>query len=813
MALDIAAENSLGLSDITGSDSGAQDVVMSDNPLSYADGATFTPTEDGGEEVDFDPEGEAREEPDHDDNLAEFMLESDLNDIASDIIRWVEEDIESRSDWAGQLSEGMTLLGLTMEDRSYPFPGAAGVFDPILLEAVIRWHATASAELLPAGGPVKTQIIGQPTPETEAQASRVKEFMNFYLMEGAPEWVEQNDQMLFWLPLIGSTFKKTYQDPILNRVLSPFLLPQDFIVAYSTGELETCPRATHKISMPVKDMKMRQLSGFYSDVELKEPNYEDEDETPLENKSKSIQGLSKPSESDEAPYELYECHLDIDLKGFEHQDTTDDSDDEEAGGGLTNTGLPLPYIITVEIGSKKVLSIRRNWARDDDTYEKTQYFTHFKFVPGRGFYGLGYAHILGNTAKSATSLQRQMIDASTLEMFPGGLKVKGIRDSDNNVMIGPCEFRELDTGGMPIQQAIMTMPYKGASAVSFELWKATRENGRGLGGMTEIAVGEGRQDSPVGTTVALMEAANRVQSSTLKAAHRAYRREFKLIATLFGQFLPEAAYPWPVAGGPNMIIRADFGEQVDVIPVSDPNINSSTQRMLRADAIVTAAVQAPQIHDMYQAYRQRYVEMGLDEKRIDLIMPKKEEGQPSDPLTENQNALIGKPLKAAAYQDHAAHIASHQVLAEQNPSLVTVPAHIAEHLALQMRQQVEQALGQPLPPAGTKLPPEIENRIAMLVSQALQQINKPQGAEPTAGQIAMEQIKVEMAKVQADIQDIQARTKTAGFTATLKYKTAERDRDTKKEIALLDYYKEVGKEKVKARKESRKKSFGTRSAF
>jgi hypothetical protein len=812
MALGNAAIQSFGLSDITGQDTGGENIEIPSDPLTFAEGATITPQDDGSEMIDFDPEGEANANIDHDENLADYMEESDLNDLASDIIGWVKEDRESRADWESMLSQGLTYLGLKIEDRSYPFPGAAGVFDPILLEAVIRWHATASSELLPAGGPVKTQIIGQPSPETEGQASRVKEFMNFYLMEGAPEWVEQNDQMLFWLPLVGSTFKKTYQDPILNRVVSPFILPADFIVSFSTDDLDTCTRATHVISMSVKDMKMRQISGFYSDVELKDPDYETESDSPLENKSLSTQGISKPAESDEAPYELYECHIDLDLKGFEHKDSEAGEDDEEEENP-TQTGLPLPYIVTVETGSKKVLSIRRNWKRDDDTYEKIQYFTHFKFVPGLGFYGLGHAHILGNTAKSATSLQRQMIDAATLEMFPGGLKVKGMKDSDNNVMIGPCEFRELDTGGMPIQQAIMTMPYKGPSPVTLELWKETRENGRGLGGMTEIAVGEGRQDSPVGTTVALMEAANRVQSATLKAAHRSYRREFKIIATLFGEFLPEQPYPWPVAGGPHMIMRTDFSNQVDVIPVSDPNINSATQRMLRADAIVQAATQAPQIHDLYEAYRQRYVEMGVDEKRIDAILPKKEEGQPSDPLTENQHALMGKPLKAAAYQDHKAHIASHQVLAEQNPSLVTVPAHIAEHMALQMRQQVEQAIGQPLPPEGTKLPPEVENQIAMLVAQALQQINQPDGADPTPGQIAMEQIKVEMAKIQAQIQETKAKTQTAGFTATLKYNAAEKDREMKKEIALLDYQKEIGKQREQSRAKAKERAFGKRSKF
>lgn len=841
MALDRATANTLGLGDITGGDAGGEDIGIPADPLKFADGASITPNADGSETIDLNPAvGKPKpEEIEHSENLANFMDETVLNGIASDIIKWVQEDRDSRADWESMLSQGLTYLGLKIEDRSFPFPNAAGVFDPILLEAVIRWHSTASAELLPAAGPVKTQIIGQPTPETESQAARVKEFLNWYLMEGAPEWVEQNDQMLFWLPLIGSTFKKTYQDPILNRVVSPFILPQDFIVSFSTDDLETCSRATHVINMSAKDMKMRQLSGFYSDVELKEPDYTTEADSALDTKSIQTQGLTKPTESDEAPFEVYECHIDLDLPGFEHTEVDEEvgetAPDSETGEGEpttgepTQTGLPLPYIVTVETGSQKVLSIRRNWAANDHTYAKIQYFTHFKFTPGLGFYGIGYAHILGNTAKSATSLQRQMIDAATLEMFPGGLKVKGMRGDDNNIMIGPCEFRELDTGGMPIQQAIMTMPYKGPSAVSLELWKETRENGRGLGGMTEIAVGEGRQDAPVGTTVALMEAANRVQSATIKAAHRAYRREFKLIGALFGQFLPEEPYPWPVAGGPHVIMRADFSEQIDVIPVSDPNITSSAQRMMRADAICNFAGQFPQIYDPYQANYQRLVEMGVDEKRIEKILPPKPSIQPTDPLTENQNILMSKPVAVGPDQDHDSHITSHQPLAlgtvTINPGQPPDPmiqaaalSHIAEHEAAKLRIQVQNILGMQLPQPGQKLPPQVENQIAVLVAKAMQQITAPQNPQdPTPAQIALEQIKVEAQKVQAKIQESQANTSSKAFIATLKLKSDREERLSREKIALLndDAKRVISKQKAaeQARKAAKARAFGTRSTF
>lgn len=840
MALDGASARTLGLGDLQG---GGEDIALPADPLVFAEGASITPTSDGGEEIDFNPAvGKPQpEEIAHSENLANFMDESALNTLAEDIIQWVEDDRQSRADWESMLSQGLTYLGLKIEDRSFPFPNAAGVFDPILLEAVIRWHSTASAELMPAAGPVKCQIIGIPNPDIEAQASRVKDFTNWYLMEGAPEWVEQNDQMLFWLPLIGSTFKKTYQDPILNRVVSPFILPQDFVVSFSTADLENCPRKTHIISMSPKDMKMRQISGFYSDIELKDPEYTENTtgDSPLGEKSVQTQGLTKPSESDEAPYEVYECHIDLDLPGFEHTEASDDAaestpeldpeDNPVPPGPPTQTGLPLPYIVTVETGSRKVLSIRRNWADNDHTYAPIQYFTHFKFTPGLGFYGIGYAHILGNTAKTATSLQRQMIDAASLEMFPGGLKVKGMRGDDNNIMIGPCEFRELDTGGMPIQQAIMTMPYKGPSAVSLELWKETRENGRGLGGMTEIAVGEGRQDAPVGTTVALMEAANRVQSATIKAAHRAYRREFKLIGALFGQFLPEEPYPWPVAGGPHVIMRADFSEQIDVIPVSDPNITSSAQRLARADAIAAFAGQFPQVYDPLEVNRQRLIEMGLDEKRIDKICPPKSATQPSDPLTENQSILTSKPVAVGPDQDHDAHIQSHQPLAlgtvTINPGQPPDPmiqaaalSHIAEHQSAKLRIQVQNILGMKLPAPGTKLQPEQENQIAMLVAKAMQQITAPQNPDdPTPAQIAMEELRVEASKVSAKIQESRDNTASKSFTATLKFRTDEADRKSRERTALLDYHKalEVGKQKAAeaSRREAKKRAFGVRSQF
>jgi hypothetical protein len=757
----------------------AVDVILDAPADVMVDGVGITEGDDGSAVVDFevgqsDPLDPGAQE--HEANLAEFMPEDDLSGLAEALLSAVESDRKSRSDWESMMTEGIKYLGLKFEERTYPFQGASGVYDTIMLEAVIRWHAMATAELMPASGPVKTQIIGIPDENSDAQSSRVKEFMNYYLTEGAPEYIEENDQMLMWLPLVGSTFKKTYQDPILNRPVSSFVSPNNLIVNFGATDIDTAPRKTHLIEMDKSDVKKRQLAGFYRDCDLPEPGAEDAEgeKDQIKNKINEVQGLQKPDPVDpglDQSYSLYEVHAQIDLVGFEH--TSDDGDE---------TGLPLPYIVTIERTSRKVLSIRRNWRAGDTTYEPIGYFTHFKFVPGLGFYGYGYAHILGNPAKGATSLQRQMIDAATLAMFPGGLRVKGMRMDNNNKMIAPCEFIEIETGGLPINQAVSPMPYRGPDEVSLQLWRDSRENAQRLAGGAEIAVGEGRQDAPVGTTVALLEAANRPQSGTIKNCHRAYRREFKLIAALFGQYLPETPYPFPVAGGNGAIMRADFGPGVDVIPVSDPNITSSAQRMMRAEALLRFATQAPLMHNQYEAYKQMYVEMGIDPGKIERLLQKPDDAVPMDPLSENQNALMGKPVKAGPWQDDDAHIATHMPLAEQLP---TIQAHIAEHMANKMRKNVEKTLGMQLPPMGTKLPPEIENQIAVLTSQAVQQLEGPKQENPTPEQVAMKQVEVEAQKVAMSAQKTQAETQVKAFMAQLKANSEEKDRQVRLQVAEM----------------------------
>ena len=756
---------------------GGVDVDMPEGDAEYeiemdgpemVDGAEITEMDDGGVEVDFEPSEDDEEESTHDSNLALYMNDMALNGLGEMLLSGVEEDKQSRAEWETTMSEGIKLMGLKIEDRQTPFKGACGVYDPLLAEAVVRWQAVACGELLPAAGPVKTQVIGVANEQLDAQASRVKDFMNLYLTELAPEFYEEFDQMLFWLALVGSTFKKVYQDRLLGRPVSRFVLPDNFIVAYGTTDLETSPRYCHITPMTRRNFRLAQLAGVYRDIKVGDPQPDDTDQTPIQAQVDGVQGVEPGAEGTEE-YKIYEVYADLNLEGYENED-----------------GIPLPYIVTIEEGSRKVLSIYRNYEEDDPTFQRESSFVHYKLMPGVGFYGLGYAHLLGNSAKTATSIRRQLIDAATLNNFPGGLRVKGMRLDDNNIGIGPTEFREIDTGGMPIQNAIMTMPYKEPSQVSLALLKETYESARNLANTAEIAVGEGRQDAPVGTTVALMEAATRLQSATLKRAHKAFNRELKMIANLFGKYLPDEPYPFPVRGGMSAIMREDFSNNIDVIPVSDPNISSSAQRMMRAEALLRFATQQPDQHNLREAYRQMYVEMGIAEEKIELLLlPEQAKPRPLDPLSENQNALTGKPLVAGAYQDHDAHIAAHAPIAEENPAL---QAHINEHLALKMRVQVEQIIGQPLPPPGQPLPPEIENQLAAMVAQAMQQLAPSYKAQPPGPDPMLQ---VEQMKVQQRDADSKLDAQVDMAKAQLEAQTDAEDRASRERIAAMKMQSEA----------------------
>ena len=779
-----------------------------DVELPVEDPSVVTTMDDGSVEIDPVPHDAQRPTPEFSDNLAEFIDEQILDEIATRVLDGMDKDLESRAEWSSMLTQGMDLLGLKFETRTFPFNGASGEFDPILLEAVLRNCATTTSELLPASGPVKSQIVGIPNEMSEQKATRVRDFFNYYLLEGAPEWVENMEQMFFWRAIAGSTFKKVYQDPILNRPVSPFLTPDKIIFSYNAdSELETCPRISHIIDYTYKELKQRQITGFYRDVALVPPGT-DPKPSVIQQKVDSISGLSPTTPADDSDmvdqdFQCVEQHVDLDLDGYEHM-----GDD-----GLPS-GLPLPYIVTVEKSSRKVLGLRRNWREGDDSYQKLMYFVHYKLFPGLGSMGIGYAHILGNPAKAATGLLRQMKDAETLTMFPGGLRVKGMRFDDNNKMIGPCEWIEVDTGGLPIGQAVAPMPYRGASEVSLALWEKSRENAKQMASMADLSVGDGRQDAPVGTTLALLEAANRLMSATVKSAHRSLKKELKLFAALFGQYLPEKPYPFPVPGGQQAIMKADFSDEIDVIPVSDPNITSYAQRVTRAEAMMRMAQQAPPgTYDIYETNKNMLVEMGVDERKIGKMLPAPKTGTPMDPLSENAFALTGKPLQVGDYQDHQAHIQAHSVLLEQVP---TIAAHISEHLAAAMRVNVEKELGITLPPPGMKMPPEVENKVALLVAQALQKLKSPDGPDPTPGQIAMAEIQVEAQKVQAMLQKVQQDAASKAFDTQQRFITAEKDRQDRAFNAEQDRQAKLHVEALKATTQqaiAKSRTIGQRTKF
>lgn len=739
------------------------------------DGAMVTELEDGGVDIDLSPMMESLSSVPfevHDANLAEHLDDTRLSEIAGTLMTGVMRDRESRADWETMLAKGIELMGLKIEERSTPFDGACGIYDPLMAEAVVRWQSTAMAELFPAAGPVKTQITGVPNSNLEAQASRVQDWMNLYLTRLAPEYIEEKDQMMMWLPLMGSTFSKPYQDPILKRPVSRFKTPYQVIVPYGAVDLETCSRYACIEPMTQRQMKAFMLAGVYREIELDEPVL-DMHGNEIKEAADESQGVAPGIDTAEE-YEVYEVYADLDL----------DEHDE---------GLPLPYIVSIERVTQEVLSIRRNWREGDEEYSRKRGLIHWRFMPGFGFYGIGYAHLLGNSAMAATMGERNLIDAATLKNFPGGVRVKGMRIEDNNFTIAPGEFKEIDTGGQPIQNAFMPLPYGGADPTLAAMIGNVRDGARGLANTTEISVGEGRQDAPVGTTVALMEAANLVKSGTIKRAFRSLSKELKVIADLFGEYLGDEPYPFPVKGGQQSIMKADFVTNVDVIPVADPNVVSSTQRMVRAEGLVRMAQQFPQVHDIRATLANYYQEIGLDPDRVQAILPAPQQApqaRPLDPLTENMNVLVGKPVVAGDYQDHDAHIASHMPVAENNPAL---QAHINEHLAFKMRQQVQLIIGQPLPPMGTPLPPQIENQIAVMVAQAMQQLAPMYKSQPQTDPIVVtEQMRV---AAQAEKAALDAKTKidVAAINAAVDQEkiiadnaNAERDREARVAIAVIN---------------------------
>ena len=637
------------------------------------------PNEDGSVQVDFEP-GKVNIEgtPNHFDNLAELLPEDITDPIGSELVENYMDYKASRKEWEQSYTQGLDLLGFKYDNRTEPFQGASGATHPVLAEAVTQFQAGAYKELLPAEGPVRTQIVGNSDQQKEAQAQRVKDYMNYELMEKMEEYEPEFDQMLFHLPLAGSTFKKVYYDDLLGRAVSKFVPADDLVVPYSATSLEDAEAIIQTIKMSENDLRKQQVNGFYSDIELQKPQSTMKDD--VDAKEHDLEGTKKTGKQ-EMIYTLLECHVNLDLEGFEDKDAE-----------MNPTGIKLPYIVTVDETSRKVLSIRRNYEPTDPKRNKIQYFVHFKFLPGLGFYGFGLIHMIGGLSRTATAALRQLLDAGTLSNLPAGFKQRGIRVRDEAAPLQPGEFRDVDAPGGNLRDAFMTLPYKEPSQTLLALMGVVVQAGQRFAAIADMQVGEGNQQAAVGTTVALLERGSRVMSAIHKRLYAGMKQEFKLLSKVFKTYLPPV-YPFDVVGGRREIKQMDFDDRVDILPVADPNIFSMAQRISMAQTELQLATSNPQIHNLYAAYRKMYE--ALNVKNIDQILPPPAPMAPMDPSLEHINALGMKPFQAFRGQDHRAHVTSHLTfmstnIVKNNPSVMAaIQKNILEHISLMAQEQVE----------------------------------------------------------------------------------------------------------------------------
>jgi hypothetical protein len=728
-------------------DSGTMDGMRDDAMGDAQHEDAFAEIEEAPENAPDTPEDEVEpEDIEFGANLAEYLDEKLLRKIVNDVDDLITEDDRGREEWKHIYEKGMVLLGLNYEERTEPFDGATGVTHPILNEAVTQFQAQAYKELLPAGGPARTAIIGKVTPEREAQADRVKTYMNYQLTEVMEEYDPDFDQMLYFVGYGGSAFKKVYYDEYLGRATSPYILPKDLIVPYAARDLLTAERVTHVLRYSPNELKRLQVNGFYRDIELGKPWSGGKDE--IQDRVDRTTGVEKPVDPNE--YVLHECHCYLDIEGFE---------DKDENGAVT--GLQIPYILTYEATSRIVLSIRRNWREEDPLKKKRQFFVHYKFLSGMGFYGFGLVHLLGNLSRASTSVLRQLVDAGTLANLPAGFKARGLRIEDQTP-IQPGEWRDVDAPGGDLAANLLPLPYKEPSGTLFQLLGFCIGAAEKFIGTTDLGMGESNQELPVGTTIALLERGSRVMSAVHKRMHYAQKQELKLLADIFAEYMPPE-YPYEVYGGEATIKASDFDGKVDVIPVSDPNIFSMTQRITLAQQQLQLAQQAPQMHNMYEAYRRMYSALGVTD--IDLVLPPPPQAQPESPALENARSLVipsgGQPLKAFPDQDHLAHMQAHVTfmlspLIQMSPAVYGVlMSHVLEHLSLAAQQQVvlqmqQQGMNMMLQPHEMEI--EVAKAEAVLMQQLMQQLAPQQGPDPL--------IQLQQQGLQLKAQEVQQRAQS-----------------------------------------------------
>jgi hypothetical protein len=744
------APTGLDFSDIVQDDTPAVEIMI-ENPDDVMIGID-------GLAIDLMPEDD---EPEFDANLAEFMDEGELEKLGSDLVSEVESDISSRKDWVDMYVKGLEVLGMKYEERTEPWEGACGVFSTLLTEAAVRFQSETIIETFPAQGPVKTQIIGAIDKMKEEAAERVRTDMNFQLVDGMPEYRPEHERMLFNLGLAGAAFKKVYFDPSLGRQTSIFCPAEDIIIPYGSSGARSAERVTHVMRKTKNDVRKLQVAGFYRDVELGEPVMMHGD---VEKKKAEEQGYSV---TDDDRYQFLEIQVDYDMPGYEDED-----------------GIALPYIVTIDRGTNKVLSVYRNWNEDDPKKLKRQHFVQYDYVPGFGAYGFGYIHLIGGYARAGTSLIRQLVDAGTLSNLPGGLKSRGLRIKGDDTPIAPGEWRDVDVPSGSVRDNIMPLPYKEPSQVLAALLDRITEEGRRLGSIADMNISDMSANAPVGTTLALLERQLKTMSAVQARVHYSMKQEFKLLKEIIRDNTP-SEYEYEPQGGDRMAKREDY-DMVEVIPVSDPNSSTMAQRIMQYQAVIQLSQSAPQIYDLPQLHRQMIEVLGV--RNADKLVPIEDDMKPRDPVSENMAFLNGKPTKAFIYQDHDAHIAVHMALMQdplmaaqigQNPQaqkmMAEIQAHVAEHLAFAYRKKVEEQLGVPMPKPDEDLPEDVEVQLSRLVAQASQQVlaqSKGQAAQQQAQQQAQDPlIQMQQQELQIKMQD--AQTKAQKVQGDLAIRQAE----------------------------------------
>ncbi len=762
---------------------GGEALTIEEIEIEFPDDTTAEEDEDGGVIVTFGKdvmEMGIAEAVGHSDNLVPFMEDGELAMLGSELLSQFDADKQSRADWERAYVKGLEYLGTRFEERTMPWAGACGVYHPILSEAAMRFQSNAIMEIFPASGPVRTEVIGKLTDAKAKQATRVEDDMNYITTEVMSEYRAETERLLFNLALAGCAVRKVYFDPVLKRPAALFVPAEDFVVSYGASDLNSCPRYTQVIRLPKNEIRKLQVAGLYADVDLPDPSPEASD---LEAAKDRIENEVRVWEYDDR-LTLLEMHVDLDLAGFEDPD-----------------GIALPYVVTLLKSTGEVLAIRRNWDERDVTKKKTVHFAVYNYLPGMGFYGFGLIHLIGGIAKSATGILRQLVDAGTVSNLPGGLKARGLRIKGDDSPIQPGEFRDVDVPGGSIKDNIAFLPYKEPSGVLYQLLGTIVEEGRRFASISEMDVGDMKQDAPVGTTLAMLERSQKVMSAVQARLHASMKQEFKILANVVRDYMP-AEYPYEVEGDASR--AEDYSDVIDVIPVSDPNATTMAQRIMQYQAALQLAQGQPTIYDMPALHRRMIYTLGI--KDADQIIPDKKEIKPADPVSENMNLLNGKPVKAFAYQDHDAHLAVHmsamqdpmiQQLVGQSPNASAIQAatmaHIQEHIAFAYRKRIELQLGVPLPKEGEALPEDVEAQLSPLLAQAAQRVlqqSQAQAAQQQAQQNAQDPV-IQMQQQDLQIKQMEVQRKIQKDQTEAQIATAMLQRD-----AMIEKEKIAAQERI-----------------